>query len=254
MQYSRYFFSKSSDVALATSTLLRHFRAMLKHVQEVEITILSDVFGHAQSNQQRIVQHNFVVGTEELEHSRFDLEAPATILPTRAHFVCVVVDKQGNTFVSSDKMYTAKMHYSMRTIIPNDSVLYALIFEAHNCPRPVLGLFDASVVGGHCMSKYSCIQRHAILHKAFRSSSRCPHIRMHWVGHERVLVHDLQYKRVTVDFEIDCAVRLSDTIARDMQVYRLIPKEPLITLVPKLNPAKMNETLRTKRAKLMSTT
>ena len=76
---------------------------------------------------------------------------------------------------------------------------------------------------------------------------------MHWVGHERVLVHDLQYKRVTVDFDIDCAVRLSDTIARDMQVYRLIPKEPLITLVPKLNPAKMNATLRAKRAKLSST-
>ena len=69
MQYSRYFFSRSSDVALATSTLLRHFRAMLKHVQEVESTILSDVFGHAQSKQQCTVHHNFVVGTEELEHT-----------------------------------------------------------------------------------------------------------------------------------------------------------------------------------------
>jgi hypothetical protein len=77
---------------------------------------------------------------------------------------------------------------------------------------------------------------------------------MHWVGHERVLVHDLQYKRVAVDFDIDCAVRLSDTIAPDLQVSRLVPKEPLITLVPRLNPAKMNETLRTKRAKLSRTT
>lgn len=226
---------------------------MLKHVQEVEITILSDVFGHAQGRPQRTVQHNFVVGTEELEHTRFDVQTPATILPKRAHFVCVVVDKQGNTFVSSDKMYTAKLHYSLRTLIPNDSVLHALIFEVHNCPRPVLGLFDASCVGGQCLAKYSCIQRHAILHRAFKSASRCPHIRMHWVGHERVLVHDLQYKRVTVDFDIDCAVRLSDTIAPDLQVSRLVPKEPLITLVPRLNPAKMNETLRTKRAKLSRT-
>ena len=226
---------------------------MLKHVQEVEITILSDVFGHAQSKPQRTVQHNFVVGTEELEHTRFDVETPATIMPKRAHFVCVVIDTQGNTFVSSDKMYTAKMHYSLRTMIPNDSVLHALIFEVHNCPRPVLGLFDASVVGGQCLSKFSCIQRHAILHKAFKNPSRCPHIRMHWVGHERVLVSDLQYKHVTVDFDIDCAVRLSDTIAPDLQVHRLMPKEPLMTLVPRLNPAKMNETFKRKRAKLQRT-
>jgi hypothetical protein len=221
---------------------------MMKHVQEVEITILSDVFGHAQSKQQRTVQHNFVVGTEELEHTRFDVETPATILPKRAHFVCVVIDKQGNTFVSSDKMYTAKLHYSLRTILPNDSVLHALIFEVHNCPRPVLGLFDASVVGGQCLSKFSCIQRHAILHKAFKSPPRCPHIRMHWVGHERVLVSDLQYKRVTVDFDIDCALRLSDTVAPDLQVYRLLPKEPLVTLVPRLDPAKMI-TFKRKRSK-----
>lgn len=76
---------------------------------------------------------------------------------------------------------------------------------------------------------------------------------MHWVGHERVLVSDLQYKRVTVDFDIDCAVRLSDTIAPDLQVHRLMPKEPLVTLVPRLNPAKMNETLKRKRAKLQRT-
>jgi hypothetical protein len=226
---------------------------MMKHVQEVEITILSDVFGHAQSTQQCTVHHNFVVGTEELEHTRFDVQAPATILPKRAHFVCVVIDRQGNTFVSSDKMYTAKMHYSLRTVIPNDSVLHALIFEVHNCPRPVLGLFDASVVGGQCLSKFSCIQRHAILHKAFKNPPRSPHIRMHWVGHERVLVQDLQYKRVTVDFDIDCAVRLSDTIAPDLQVHRLMPKEPLVTLVPRLNPAKMNETLKRKRTKLQRT-
>lgn len=236
-----------------SSTFVRPFRGMLKHVQEVEITILSDVFGHAQSKPQRTVQHNFVVGTEELEHTRFDVETPATILPKRAHFVCVVIDTQGNTFVSSDTMYTAKMHYSLRTMIPNDSVLHALIFEVHNCPRPVLGLFDASVVGGQCLSKFSCIQRHAILHKAFKNQPRCPHIRMHWVGHERVLVSDLQYKRVTVDFDIDCAVRLSDTIAPDLQVHRLMPKEPLVTLVPRLNPAKMNETLKRKRAKLQRT-
>jgi len=73
---------------------------------------------------------------------------------------------------------------------------------------------------------------------------------MHWVGHERVLVHDLQYKRVPADFEIDCAIRLSNTLAVSMQFCRLIPKEPIVYTVPQLNTEKMMDTLRRKRAKL----
>jgi hypothetical protein len=65
-----------------------------------------------------------------------------------------------------------------------------------------------------------------------------------------VLVHDLQYKRVPADFEIDCAVRLSNTIAVRMQFHRLSPREPIVSTVPRLNTAKMMETLRRKRAKL----
>lgn len=226
---------------------------MLKQVQAVEINILGDVFGHVHTEQQRVLRHNFIVDPDDVEHSRFEAQSAATILPKRAHFVSVVVDKEGNTFVSSDKLYTARMHYSLRSLVPNDSVLHALIFETHNSTRPVLGLFDASLVGGRCLSKHTCIQRHAILHQAFKSTPKCAHIRMHWVGHERVLVHDLQYKRVPVDFEIDCAVRLSDTLARDMKIARLVPKEPLTVLVPILNTAKMMATLTRKRARLSGT-
>jgi hypothetical protein len=223
---------------------------MLEHVQGVEISILTDVLSHVHAGNLRSVQQNFIVDAEELEHSRFDAEKPATILPKRACFICLIVDTKGNTFVSTDKMYTAKMHYSLRTIVPNDSVVYAVVFTVHNCKRPVLGVFDASRVGGHSLSQRKCIERHALLHQAFKSSSRYPHIRMHWVGHERVLVHDLQYKRVSVDFDIDCAVRLSDTLSECMRYARLIPKEPLTTLVPRLNPTKMLETFKAKRAKL----
>ncbi len=223
---------------------------MLKQVQAVEINILGDVFGHVHTEQQRIMRHNFILDPQEVEHSRFEAQAAATILPKRAHFVSVVVDKEGNTFVSSDKLYTARIHYSLRRLVPNDSVLHALIFEAHNCARPVLGLFDASLVGGKSLSSYTCIQRHAMLHQAFKNTPKCTHIRMHWVGHERVLVHDLQYRRVSVDFEIDCAVRLSDTLARDMKMARLVPREPLMVFVPTLTSAKMNDTFARKRAKL----
>ena len=73
---------------------------------------------------------------------------------------------------------------------------------------------------------------------------------MHGVGHERVLVHDLQYKRVAADFDIDCAMRLCDTLAVSMQFCRLIPKEPIVYTVPRLNNTKMNETRERKRAKL----
>ena len=223
--------------------------AMLDHIQGVEISILTDVFGHEHAHQ-CTVQQNFTVDTEELEHSRFDVEKPSTILPKHARFVCLIVDKKGNTFVSTDKMYTAKMHYSLRSIVPNDSVLHALVFTVHNCKYPVLGLFDAARLGGQPLSQYNCIQRHTILHRAFKGHPKCPHIRMHWVGHERVLVHDLQYKRVSVDFDIDCAVRLSDALSQDMKYARLIPKEPIMTMVPRLNTTKMLETLRAKRAKL----
>jgi hypothetical protein len=223
---------------------------MLKQVQAVEINILGDVFGHVHTEQQRIMRHNFILDPGEVEHSRFDTQDAATILPKRTYFVSVVVDKEGNTFVSSDKLYTARIHYSLRRLVPNDSVLHALIFEEQNCAHPVLGLFDVSLVGGKCLAKYSCIQRHAILHQAFKSTPKCTHIRMHWVGHERVLVHDLQYKLVCVDFEIDCAVRLSDTLTRDMKMARLVPKEPLMVFVPTLSSAKMNETRARKRTKL----
>ena len=223
---------------------------MLKQIHEVEINILSDVLGVTHTDQQRIVQHNFVLETEELEHTRFDAEAPCTVLPKRAHFVCLVIDKQGNTFVSSDKVYIAKLNYSLRNIIPNDSIVHAVLFEVHKSTRPVLGLFDASCVGGQCLRKLHCIARHSILHQAFRGNPKCPHIRMHWVGHERVLVHDLQYKRVSADFEIDCALRLSDRLAVSMQFCRLIPKEPIVYTVPRLNTTKMMETLQRKRAKL----
>ena len=223
---------------------------MLQHVQAVQINILGDVFGHVHTEQQRIFRHTFVVQPGEVEHSRFEAEAAATILPKRAHFVSVIIDKEGNTFVSSDRLYTARMHYSLRNLVPNDSVLHALVFEVHNGARPVLGLFDASLVGGRCLAKHTCIDRHAILHQAFKSSPKCAHIRMHWVGHERVLVHDLQYRRVSVDFDIDCAVRLPDALARDVHIARLVSKEPLMVLVPTLTSAKMNDTRARKRAKL----
>jgi len=224
--------------------------AMLQHVQAVQINILGDVFGHVHTEQQRIMRHTFVVQPDEVEHSRFEAQAAATILPKRAHFVSVIIDKEGNTFVSSDRLYTARMHYSLCSLVPNDSVLHALVFEVHNCARPVLGLFDASLVGGRCLAKHTCIDRHAILHQAFKSSPKCAHIRMHWVGHERVLVHDLQYRRVSVDFDIDCAVRLPDGLARDVHIARLVPKEPLMVFVPTLTSAKMNDTRARKRAKL----
>jgi hypothetical protein len=223
---------------------------MLQHVQAVQINILGDVFGHVHTEQQRILRHTFVVQPDEVEHSRFEAQAAATILPKRAHFVSVIIDKEGNTFVSSDRLYTARMHYSLRSLVPNDSVLHALVFEVHNCARPVLGLFDASLLGGRCLAKHTCIDRHAVLHQAFKSSPKCAHIRMHWVGHERVLVHDLQYRRVSVDFDIDCAVRLPDALARDVHIARLVPKEPLKVFVPTLTSAKMNDTRARKRAKL----
>ena len=224
--------------------------AMLKHVQQVEINMLGDVLGVTHTDQQRIVQHNFVLQTEEIEHTRFDAETPCTVLPKRAQFVCLTIDQEGNTFVSSDKVYTAKLKYSLRNIIPNDSIVHALLFETHTGACPVLGLFDAPCVAGQCLRQHSCIARHAILHEAFRSNPKCTHIRMHWVGHERVLVHDLQYKRITADFDIDCAVRLCNTLAVTMHFCRLIPKEPIMCTVPRLNTAKMMETLQRKRAKL----
>ena len=225
--------------------------AMLKHVQQAEINILGDVLGVAHTDQQRIVQHNFVLQTEELEHTRFDTEAPCTVLPKRARFVSLIIDQKGNTFVSSDKVHIAKLNYSLRNIIPNESIVHALLFQAYNSKRPVLGLFDASCVAGQCLRQHNCIARHAVLHQAFRSNPQCAHIRMHWVGHERVLVHDLQYKRVAADFDIDCAIRLCDTLAVSMHFNRLIPKEPIAHTVPKLNTAKMMETLQRKRAKLL---
>jgi len=63
-------------------------------------------------------------------------------------------------------------------------------------------------------------------------------------------VNDLKYKRVTADFDIDCAVRLCNSLGTNMQFYRLLPREPIVYTVPRLNDTKMNETRERKRAKL----
>jgi hypothetical protein len=222
---------------------------MLNHIHDVQIDIMSDVFGHVHTDQLCVSQHSFVLNPEEVEHTRFDVHAPATILPKHAHFVCLVLDKQGNTFISSDRLYTAKMQYSLRNIVPNDSVFHAVIFEVRNGSRPVLGLFDASRLGGLCLLRHQCIDRHSMLHKAFKPTTAYPHIRMHWVGHERVLVHQMKFNSVVTDFDVQCALRLCNELSCCMTYSKIMPVQPITYVVPRLNNAKMLETLRTKRAK-----
>lgn len=227
---------------------------MLHHIHDVKIDIMSDVFGHVHTDQIYVSQHSFVIKAEEVEHTRFDMQAPATILPKHARFVCLVLDRKGNTFISSDMLYTAKMQYSLRNIVPNDSVIHAVVFEVRNGCRPVLGLFDASRLDGHCLLKHNCIDRHSILHKAFKPQKIYEHIRMHWVGHERVLVNQMKFNNVATDFDVQCALRLSNELSPCMTYSKIMPLQPITNVVPRLNDTKMKEIFRTKRAKTHAST
>jgi hypothetical protein len=184
------------------------------------------------------------------EHTRFDAERPATLLPVDAQILGLFVDGTGNTFAYTDDLYTTKMEYSLRGIVPNDSVVHAFLFRNAQ-GRPSLRIFDASRVFGRCLLHLPCIERFKTIHSRFSNraapGASVSAVHLHWVGHEAVLVNMLNSRHehsMNVDFAVECVLRLSDELGAHGTCCKLLPQEPVANEVPILSTVKMYARLR----------
>lgn len=222
----------------------------MQAVLDMKISLLGDVISTPCMHGVYQTLRYCSVGTDG-EHTRFDTERPATLLPIDAHILGLFVDGAGNTFAYADDLYTTKMEYSLRGVVPNDSVVHAFLFR-NTLGRPSLGIFDASRVHGHCLLHLPCIERFKAIHARFsrRETSHdasVPAVYLHWVGHEAVLVNMLkcrQERSLNVDFAVDCVLRLSDDLGEHSTCCKLLTQEPIVTEVPRLSTVKMYARLR----------
>jgi len=190
----------------------------------------------------------------EGEHTRFDAENAATLMPVDAQIISLFIDSKGYTYAYIDDMYIVKLQYCLRNILPNDSVVYGFIFK-NLSGVVVLGIFDASRVRGRCLLHLSCIDRFKAIHSEFTalkptpSSPQTQYVHLHWVGHEGVLVDMMQFrkeKRMKVDFAVDCVLRLSDDLRHHPTCLKLLTKDPIVNEVPVLSTEKMKTRLERK--------
>ena len=219
----------------------------MQAVLDMKINVLADVVSTPCMGGVYQTLRYCSVGAEG-EHTRYDTERPATLLPRDTQILGLFVDSAGNTFAYADDLYTTKLEYSLRGIVPNDSVVHAFLFR-NTQGRPLLGIFDASRVDGHCLVHLPCIERFKVLHGRFKRSD-APHrtnVNLHWVGHEAVLVHMLKCRHersLNVDFVVDCVLRLSDALGEHSTCCKLLTQEPIVTEVPVLSTGKMYARLR----------
>lgn len=230
----------------------------MQAVLDMKINLLADVISTPCMHGVYETLRYSAVGAED-EHTRFDAERPATLLPCDAQILGLLVDTAGNTFVYTDDLYTAKLEYSLRGIVPNDSVVYAFLFR-NAAGRPALGIFDASRLHGHCLRHLPCIERFKAIHARFKPcierfkstharAAPCsgPAVYLHWVGHEAVLVHKLKWRHETsldVDFAVDCVLRLPDALGEHSTCCKVLTQEPIVREVPILSTVKMYARLR----------
>lgn len=191
----------------------------------------------------------------EGEHTRFDTENAATLMPVDAQIISLFIDSKGYTYAYIDDMYVVKMDYCLRNILPNDSVVYGFIFK-NLSGIVVLGIFDACRVRGCCLLHMSCIDRFKVIHSEFTalkpipSSPKSKFVHLHWVGHEGVLMDMMQFRKeklMKVDFAVDCVLRLSDDLRHHPKCLKLLTKEPIVHEVPILSTEKMQERLHRKK-------
>lgn len=221
----------------------------MQAVLDMKISLLGDVISTPCMHGVYQTLRYCPVGTDG-EHTRFDTERPATLLPVGAQILGLFVDSAGNTFAYSDELYTTKLEYSLRGVVPNDSVVHAFLFRnAHGLPS--LGIFDASRVHGHCLLHLPCIERYKAIHARFSRleapSASVPAVYLHWVGHEAVLVNMLKFRHqrsMNVDFAVECVLRLSDDLGEHSTCCKLLTLEPIETEVPRLSTVKMHARLR----------
>lgn len=179
------------------------------------------------------------------EHTRFDTENAATLMPVDTQIISLFIDSKGNTYAYKDDVYIVKLKYCLRTIVPNDSVVYAFLFR-NSGGVVVVGIFDASRVRGRCLLHLPCIERFKIIHSEFTPLKSVPalirFVYLHWVGYEGVLMGMMQFRKqkdLNVDFDVDCVLRLSDDLRNNPKCLKLLTQEPIVNDVPVLTTEKM---------------
>lgn len=177
------------------------------------------------------------------EHTRYDVENAATLMPVDAQIISLFIDSKGFTYAYIDDVYIVKLQYCLRNILPNDSVVYGFIFK-NLSGIVVLGIFDAARVRGRCLLHLPGIERFKCIHSEFKvlnlvpSGLKSQFVHLHWVGHEGVLVNMMQFRKEKppkVDFAVDCVLRLSDDLQHRPTCLKLLTKDPIVYEVPILH-------------------
>ena len=87
----------------------------------------------------------------------------ACVLPEHSMLVSMLVCRNGATFVYTHEregvLFTARPQYSLRGIVPDDSVVHAFVYCDRD-GRVLLGVFDANKIGGADVSTLAPLTRH----------------------------------------------------------------------------------------------
>jgi hypothetical protein len=135
-----------------------------------------------------------------------------SVMPRDALLVTLVVCENGATFVDTHEdtgtLHMARPDFSLSGFVPDHSVIHALCYTNKKNKR-MLGLFDASKIGGEDMTGLTPLQRHCsvfeMYHAAAKDKSVPAHILYHGVYYQKAC---LEMRRDNLHFETESLLRL----------------------------------------------
>lgn len=124
----------------------------------------------------------------------------ASVIPEGAHLVTLVVDRHGASFVHTHQLdgvlFLVRPDFQLGTILPADSIVHAFIYlNREGCP--LLGIFDATRIGGDILSNLEPLERHCRVFDMYHSAAHlgvCP---------PNVLYHGVYYEHSCLTVETE---------------------------------------------------
>jgi hypothetical protein len=202
-------------------------KPVLQSVSAFPVTIVSDVAGCPQNFlTEECLPYAQLGGT--VQHNGEDTERPATLVPTEAVVLAFVVDREGHTFVWKDGLFVARAQYCLNQHVGSDSIVYGFGFWDSELRVPVVRLFDACRLQGHCLRHLNCFERFGRLFEALsgESRSRTSLVRLHWVWTEGWLYENVlrrpHEKLHGLDCDLQCAIRLPERLGPESCYYTIL--------------------------------
>lgn len=113
-------------------------------------------------------------------------------------------------------VFLARPEYSLAGILPEGSLVHAFVyFEDEHSDRPIVSLFDCSVVTGDPKNNLPPPSRFGLLHESMRTTMHAfrtdrQHVRHHWLGELACAAQ--QVRDGTAPFQIHSLLAAPDTL------------------------------------------